>query len=221
MFYYILIWLIKREAKEKQVYIVCMDMEGIVTPEIWIEFAEAVGIPELKRTTRDEPDYDKLMAFRMNLLNENGLGIKEIQDTISKMEPLPGAREFLDELRTFAQVTILSDTFTQFAMPLMQKLGYPTLICNELVIAPDGKITGYNMRTTGSTKLSAVKAFQSTGFDTIAIGDSFNDLEMIRQSQVGILFRTTEAIRNDNPDLPALETYDELLSIIKSKYSLT
>ena len=196
-------------------------MEGIVTPEIWIEFAEAVGIPELKRTTRDEPDYDKLMAFRMNLLNENGLGIKEIQDTISKMDPLPGAREFLDELRTFAQVTILSDTFTQFAMPLMQKLGYPTLICNELVIAPDGKITGYNMRTTGSTKLSAVKAFQSTGFDTIAIGDSFNDLEMIRQSQVGILFRTTEAIRNDNPDLPALETYDELLSVIKSKYSLT
>ena len=200
-------------------YIVCMDMEGIITPEIWIEFAEAVGIPELKRTTRDEPDYDKLMAFRMNLLNENGLGIKEIQDTISKMDPLPGAREFLDELRTFAQVTVLSDTFTQFAMPLMRKLGYPTLLCNELVIAPDGKITGYNMRTTGSTKLSAVKAFQSTGFDTIAIGDSFNDLEMIRQSQLGILFRTTEAIKEDNPDLPALETYDELLSIIKDRYS--
>ena len=201
-------------------YIVCMDMEGVVTPEIWIEFAEAVGIPELTRTTRDEPDYDKLMQFRMDILRKNNLGIKEIQETISKMEPLPGAREYLDELREFAQVTILSDTFTQFAMPLMKKLGYPTLLCNELVIAPSGEITGYKMRTTGSTKLSAVKAFQSTGLDTIAIGDSFNDLEMIRQSQAGFLFRTTDAIKADNPDLPAFETYEELLSAIKERISI-
>ena len=203
-------------------YIVCLDMEGIVTPEIWIEFADATGIPQLKKTTRDEPDYDKLMKYRMDILNHHGYGLKEIQETISKMDPLPGAREFLDELRSFTQVVILSDTFTQFAMPLMEKLGYPTLMCNELTIYGEdagekaGMISGFKMRTTteGGAKLSAVKALQSTGYDTIAIGDSFNDLAMIRASKAGFLFRSTEAIISDNPDLPAFEEYDELMKAI-------
>jgi len=194
--------------------IVCLDMEGIVTPEIWIEFANVTGIPEFTRTTRDEPDYDKLMKYRLDLLDQHNLGLKEIQDTIEKIDPLPGAREFLDTLRAQTQVAILSDTFTQFAMPLMKKLGYPLLFCNELVVDPSGRITGYNMRVPGSTKLSAVKALQSTGFDTIAIGDSFNDLEMIRASKAGILFRSTKEIIDDNPDLPAMETYEELLETI-------
>lgn len=197
-------------------YIVCLDMEGIVTPEIWIEFSNVTGIPQLTRTTRDEPDYDKLMKYRMDILSSHNLGLSEIQKVIASMEPLPGAREFLDELRTFCQVVILSDTFTQFAMPLMEKLGYPTLFCNELTTSEDGMISGYIMRTEGSTKLSAVKALQSTGFDTIAVGDSFNDLEMIRASKRGFLFRSTEAIKESNPDLPALESYEELLAGIKN-----
>lgn len=197
-------------------YIVCLDMEGIVTPEIWIEFSNVAGIPQLKRTTRDEPDYDKLMKYRMDILSSHNLGLSEIQEVIASMEPLPGAREFLDELRTFCQVIILSDTFTQFAMPLMEKLGYPTLFCNELTTSEDGMISGYIMRTEGSTKLSAVKALQSTGFDTIAVGDSFNDLEMIRASKSGFLFRSTDAIKESNPDLPALESYEELLAGIKN-----
>ena len=196
-------------------YIVCLDMEGIVTPEIWIEFSKVTDIPELSRTTRDEPDYDKLMKYRMDILASHKLGLLEIQNVISTMEPLPGAKEFLDELRSFCQVVILSDTFTQFAMSLMEKLGYPSLFCNELVVSEDGMISGYKMRTEGSTKLSAVKALQATGFDTIAVGDSFNDLEMIRASKAGFLFRTTEAIQKDNPDLPALETYEELLKGIQ------
>lgn len=197
-------------------YIVCLDMEGIVTPEIWIEFSNVTGIPQLKRTTRDEPDYDKLMKYRMDILSSHNLGLSEIQEVIASMEPLPGAREFLDELRTFCQVIILSDTFTQFAMPLMEKLGYPTLFCNELTTSEDGMISGYIMRTEGSTKLSAVKALKSTGFDTIAVGDSFNDLEMIRASKRGFLFRSTDAIKESNPDLPALESYEELLAGIKN-----
>ena len=197
-------------------YIVCLDMEGIVTPEIWIEFSNVTGIPQLTRTTRDEPDYDKLMKYRMDILSSHNLGLSEIQKVIASMEPLPGAREFLDELRTFCQVVILSDTFTQFAMPLMEKLGYPTLFCNELTTSEDGMISGYIMRTEGSTKLSAVKALQSTGFDTIAVGDSFNDLEMIRASKRGFLFRSTETIKESNPDLPALESYEELLAGIKN-----
>ena len=204
-------------------YIVCLDMEGIVTPEIWIEFANATGIPELKRTTRDEPDYDKLMKYRMDILSSHGLGLREIQETISKMEPLPGAKDFLDELRSFTQAVILSDTFTQFAMPLMKKLGYPTLMCNELTVyGPNdkkkaGMISGYIMRTEepGGTKLSAVKALQSTGYETIAIGDSFNDLAMIRASKAGFLFRSTEQIKNDNPDLPAFEEYSDLMDAIR------
>ncbi len=205
-------------------YIVCMDMEGIVTPEIWIEFAEKTGIPEFTRTTRDEPDYDVLMKYRMDLLDKHGYGLKEIQDVIATMEPLPGAKEFLDELRSFCQVVILSDTFTQFAMPLMEKLGYPTLMCNEITVfdescgEKEGMISGYKLRTNeeGGTKLSAVRALQSTGYDTIAIGDSFNDLAMIRASKSGFLFRSTEEIIAANPDLPALETYEELMAAIKA-----
>ncbi len=205
-------------------YIVCMDMEGIVTPEIWIEFAEKTGIPEFKRTTRDEPDYDVLMKYRMDLLDQHGFGLKEIQDVIATMEPLPGARDFLDQLRSFTQVVILSDTFTQFAMPLMEKLGYPTLMCNELTVFDEshgekaGMISGYKLRTyeEGGTKLSAVRALQSTGYDTIAIGDSFNDLAMIRASKAAFLFRSTDEIIKANPDLPALETYDELMAEIKA-----
>ncbi|MBQ5405992.1 MAG: bifunctional phosphoserine phosphatase/homoserine phosphotransferase ThrH [Oscillospiraceae bacterium] len=194
--------------------IVCLDMEGVLVPEIWIAFSEASGIPELRRTTRDEPDYDKLMRWRLGILREHGLGLKEIQDTIAAIDPLPGAKEFMDELRSITQAVILSDTFSQFAQPLMKKLGWPTLLCNELVVAPDGEIVDYKLRCR-NTKLSTVKAFQSVGFDTIAAGDSFNDLAMIRASKAGILFRSTEAIKADNPDLPAVEEFDDLLRIIK------
>ena len=194
--------------------IVCLDMEGVLVPEIWIAFAEASGIPELKKTTRDEPDYDKLMKYRLDILKEHGLGLKEIQETISKIDPMPGAKEFLDELRTLTQVIILSDTFTQFGMPLMAKLGWPTLFCNELVVAPDGEITGYKMRVEKS-KYSTVKALQSVGFETIAAGDSHNDLCMIKASKAGFLFKSTDKIKADNPDLQAFEEYDELLEAIK------
>ena len=194
--------------------IVCLDMEGVLTPEIWIAFSEASGIPELRRTTRDEPDYDKLMRWRLGILKEHGLGLKEIQATIAAIDPLPGAKEFMDELRSITQAVVLSDTFSQFAQPLMKKLGWPTLLCNELVVAPDGEITGFRMRCE-NTKLSTVKAFQSVGFETIAAGDSFNDLAMIRASKAGILFRSTEAIKAANPDLPAVEDFDELLRLIR------
>ena len=194
--------------------IVCLDMEGVLTPEIWIAFSEASGIPELRRTTRDEPDYDKLMRWRLGILKEHGLGLKEIQATIAAIDPLPGAKEFMDELRSTTQAVILSDTFSQFAQPLMKKLGWPTLLCNELVVAPDGEITGFRLRCE-NTKLSTVKALQSVGFDTIAAGDSFNDLAMIRASKAGILFRSTEAIKAANPDLPAVEEFDDLLRLIR------
>ena len=194
--------------------IVCLDMEGVLVPEIWIAFAEATGIPELKKTTRDEPDYDKLMKYRLEILKEHGLGLKEIQDTIAKIDPMPGAKEFLDELRKVTQVIVLSDTFLQFGMPLMAKLGYPTLFCNELIVAPDGEITDYKMRVEKS-KYSTVKALQSVGFDTIAAGDSHNDLGMIRASKAGFLFKSTDKIKADNPDLEAYEEYDELLEAIK------
>ena len=194
--------------------IVCLDLEGVLVPEIWIAFAEETGIPELKRTTRDEPDYDKLMKYRIGILKEHGLGLKEIQETIAKIDPFPGAREFLDELRTFSQVILISDTFTQFATPLMEKLGWPTLFCNSLEVAEDGEITGFKMRVEQS-KLSTVKALQSIGFDTIASGDSYNDLGMIQASKAGFLFRSTEQIKADHPELPAYETYDELLTAIK------
>lgn len=195
--------------------VVCLDMEGVVVPEIWIAFSEATGIPEFRRTTRDEPDYDKLMKYRLALLKEHGLGLKEIQATIATIDPLPGAREFLDELRRETQVLILSDTFTQFAMPLMEKLGWPTLFCNTLEVAPDGEIIGYQMRCEQS-KLTTVRALQSCGFDTIAAGDSHNDLGMIRASKAGFLFRSTEAIKAENPDLPAFEEFDEFLAAIKA-----
>lgn len=195
-------------------YVVCLDMEGVVVPEIWIAFAEATGIPEFKRTTRDEPDYDKLMKYRIDLLKQHGLGLKEVQEVISTIEPLEGAKEFLDTLRKETQVVILSDTFTQFAGPLIAKLGYPSLFCNELVVAEDGEITGYKMRCENS-KLTTVKALQSCGFETIAAGDSHNDLDMIRASKAGFLFRSTEQIKKDNPDLPAFEEYDEFLAAIE------
>ncbi len=194
--------------------IVCLDLEGVLVPEIWIAFSEATGIPELKRTTRDEPDYDKLMNYRLNILKEHHLGLKEIQKTIAGIDPLPGAKEFLDELRTLTQVLILSDTFTEFAKPLMEKLGWPTLFCNSLDVAPDGEITGYRMRIENS-KLTTVKALQSAGFETIAAGDSFNDLGMIKAGRTGFLFRSTEQIKKDNPDIPAFEEYDEFLAAIK------
>ena len=196
-------------------YITCLDMEGVLVPEIWIAFSEVSGIPELRRTTRDEPDYDKLMKWRIGILKEHGLGLKEIQDVIAKIEPLPGAREFLDELRSFTQVIIISDTFTEFAMPLMEKLGWPTLFCNSLEVAPDGEIIGHKMRIQQS-KLSTVKALQSIGFDTIATGDSYNDLAMIRASKAGFLFRSTPQIMADNPDLPAFEEFDDLLAAFKA-----
>ena len=195
--------------------IVCLDLEGVLVPEIWIAFAEASGIPELKRTTRDEPDYDKLMKWRLGILKEHGLGLKEIQKTIEKIDPMPGARVFLDELRELGQVIIISDTFTQFAKPLMKKLGWPTIFCNELEVAEDGEIIGFRMRIEQS-KLSTVKALQSIGFETIASGDSYNDLGMIRASKAGFLFKSTDQIKNDNPDLPAYETYEELLAAIKA-----
>ena len=194
--------------------IVCLDLEGVLVPEIWIAFAEATGIPELKRTTRDEPDYDKLMKFRIGILKEHGLGLKEIQDTIATIEPLQGAKEFLDELRSITQVIILSDTFSQFAGPLMKKLGYPTIMCNELVVADNGEITDFKMRCEKS-KLTTVKALQSIGYDTICAGDSHNDLGMILNSKAGFLFKSTDAIKAEYPQLEAFEEYDELLNAIK------
>ncbi len=194
--------------------IVCLDLEGVLVPEIWIAFAEASGIPELKRTTRDEPDYDKLMKWRIGILKEHDLGLKEIQDTIAKIDPIPGAKEFLDELRSITQAIIISDTFTQFAGPLMKKLGYPTIFCNSLEVADNGEITGFKMRIENS-KYTTVKALQSIGFQTIASGDSHNDLGMIKASKAGFLFKSTEQIKKDNPELPAYETYDELMEAIK------
>lgn len=194
--------------------IVCLDLEGVLVPEIWIAFSEASGIPELRRTTRDEPDYNKLMNFRLKILMEHGLGLREIQDTIGKIDPMPGAREFLDDLRAETQVLILSDTFTQFATPLMRKLNWPTLFCNELEVAENGEVTGFRMRCEKS-KLTTVKALQSVGFDTIAAGDSFNDLGMIQASKAGFLFRSTEQIRKEHPELPAFEEYGDLLEAIR------
>lgn len=195
--------------------IVCLDMEGVLVPEIWIAFAEESGIPELKKTTRDEPDYDKLMRYRLDILKQHGLGLKEVQETIAKIEPMDGAKEFLDELRSLTQVIILSDTFTQFAGPLMKKLGMPTIFCNTLEVADDGEITGFRMRVENS-KLTTVKALQSIGFETIASGDSYNDLGMIKASKAGFLFKSTDRIKADYPELPAYETYDELLAAIKA-----
>lgn len=194
--------------------IVCLDLEGVLVPEIWIAFSQVSGIPELKRTTRDEPDYDKLMKWRLGILKEHGLGLKEIQETIANIDPLPGAKEFLNELRKVTQVIIISDTFSEFAGPLMAKLGYPTIFCNSLEVAPSGEITGFNMRIENS-KLTTVKALQSIGFETIASGDSYNDLGMIRASKAGFLFRSTEQIKKDNPDLPAYETFEELAAAIR------
>ena len=194
--------------------IVCLDLEGVLVPEIWIAFAEESGIPELKRTTRDEPDYDKLMNWRIQILKEHGLGLKEIQETIAKIDPMPGAKEFLDELRSITQVIIISDTFTQFASPLMEKLGWPTIFCNSLEVAETGEITGFKMRCDQS-KLTTVKALQSIGYDTIASGDSHNDLGMIQASKAGFLFRSTDAIKKEYPELPAYEEYSELLAAIK------
>ena len=194
--------------------LICLDLEGVLVPEIWVAFAEASRIPELRKTTRDEPDYDKLMRWRLSVLKEHGLGLKEIQETIASIDPLPGAKEFLDELRSFAQVIIISDTFTEFAQPLMKKLGWPTIFCNSLVVAEDGEITDYKMRVENS-KLTTVRALQSIGFETVASGDSYNDLGMILAGKSGFLFRTTEQIKADYPQIPALETYEELLNALK------
>ena len=194
--------------------LICLDLEGVLVPEIWVAFAEASGIPELKKTTRDEPDYDNLMRWRLSVLKEHGLGLKEIQETIASIDPLPGAKEFLDELRSFTQVIIISDTFTEFAQPLMKKLGWPTIFCNSLVVAEDGEITDYKMRVENS-KLTTVRALQSIGFETVASGDSYNDLGMIQAGKSGFLFRTTEQIKADYPQIPALETYEELLNALK------
>jgi phosphoserine/homoserine phosphotransferase len=194
--------------------IVCLDLEGVLVPEIWIAFAEASGIPELKRTTRDEPDYNKLMNYRLNILKEHNLGLKEIQETIATIDPIPGAKEFLDELRSLTQVIIISDTFTQFAKPLMEKLGMPTIFCNSLEVAESGEITGFKMRIENS-KLTTVKALQSIGYDTIASGDSYNDMGMIKASKAGFLFKSTDKIKADNPDIPAFEEYDDLMNAIK------
>jgi len=195
--------------------IVCLDLEGVLVPEIWIAFAEASGIPELKRTTRDEPDYDKLMKWRIGILKEHGLGLKEIQDTIATIDPIPGAKEFLDELRSLTQVIIISDTFTQFATPLMKKLDWPTIFCNSLEVAENGEITGFKMRIENS-KLTTVKALQSIGYETIAAGDSYNDLAMIKAGKAGFLFKSTDKIKADNPELPAYDTYEELMAAIKA-----
>lgn len=195
-------------------YITCLDVEGVLVPEIWVAFAEESGIPEMKKTTRDEPDYDKLMKWRLGVLKEHGLGLKEIQETIEKIQPLPGAKEFLDELRSFSQVILISDTFAEFASPLMEKLGRPTLFCNSLEVSGNGEITGYKMRVE-QTKLTTVKALQSIGFETIASGDSYNDLGMIQASKAGFLFRSTDKIKAEYPHIPAYETYDELLGAIK------
>ena len=203
------------EEFKMNMYVTCLDLEGVLVPEIWIAFAEASGIPELRRTTRDEPDYDKLMKYRLAILKEHGLGLKEIQETIAKVDPMPGAKEFLDELRSFTQVIIISDTFYQFAGPLMKKLGYPTLFCNTLEVGENGEITGYKMRCEKS-KLTTVKALQSAGFTTIAAGDSHNDLGMIEASKAGFLFRSTDAIKAEHPELPAFEEYDEFLAAIKA-----
>ncbi|MGN0709161.1 MAG: bifunctional phosphoserine phosphatase/homoserine phosphotransferase ThrH [Anaerovoracaceae bacterium] len=197
-------------------YVTCLDMEGVLVPEIWIAFAEKSGIPELKRTTRDEPDYTKLMNWRLDVLRQHGLGLKEIQDTIAEIDIMPGAREFLDELRSFTQVIILSDTFTQFAGPLVEKLGRPTIFCNELEVASDGSITGFRLRC-DDQKYRTVKALQSIGFDTIASGDSYNDLGMIKASKAGYLFKSTEKIIADNPDIPAFDEYDQLLGAIRKQ----
>ena len=197
-------------------YITCLDLEGVLVPEIWIAFAEESGIPELKRTTRDEPDYDKLMKWRIGVLKEHGLGLKEIQETIAKIDPIPGAREFLDKLREMTQVIIISDTFSQFAGPLMKKLGYPTIFCNSLVVADNGEITDFKMRCEKS-KYTTVKALQSIGYDTIASGDSYNDLAMIQASKAGFLFRSTEQIQKDHPELPAFERYEDLLAAIEQE----
>ncbi len=194
--------------------IICLDLEGVLVPEIWIAFSKESNIPELSRTTRDEPDYDKLMRYRIGILKEHGLGLKQIQETIAKIDPLPGAKDFLDELRSLTQVMILSDTFEQFATPLMKKLGWPTLLCNTLEVADDGEITGFKMRCPQS-KLTTVRALQSIGYDTIACGDSFNDLAMIEASKTGFLFRTTDQIRADRPELEAFTEYDDLLAAIK------
>ncbi|MBQ9503649.1 MAG: bifunctional phosphoserine phosphatase/homoserine phosphotransferase ThrH [Lachnospiraceae bacterium] len=194
--------------------IVCLDMEGVLVPEIWIAFSEETGIPELRRTTRDEPDYNKLMHYRLDILREHGLGLKEIQETIAKIDPLPGAREFLDELRDITQVIVISDTFTQFAHPLMVKLGLPTLFCNSLVVAEDGSIADFKMRIEGA-KLATVKALQSIGFNTIAVGDSFKDLGKIKAGRHGFLFKSTQQIIKDNPEIPAYETFEELMSALK------
>ncbi len=193
---------------------ICFDLEGVLVPEIWIAFSEVSGIPELRRTTRDEPDYSVLMNWRMGILRDHGLGLKEIQETIAQIDPLPGAKAFLDELRSFAQAVIVSDTFTQFAGPLMKKLGWPTLFCNELVVGSDGMIEGFHLRIQ-NTKLSTVRAFQSIGYDTIAVGDSFNDLDMLKASKAGILFRSTESIVRDHPELPACNSYEDLMRLIK------
>ena len=195
--------------------VTCLDLEGVLVPEIWIAFAEASGIPELKKTTRDEPDYNKLMNYRLSILKEHGLGLKEIQDVIATIDPMEGAKEFLDELRSLCQVIIISDTFSQFAAPLMKKLGMPTIFCNELVVAENGEITGFKMRCEKS-KYTTVRALQSCGFETVAAGDSYNDLGMIRAGKAGFLFKSTEKIKADNPDLPAFETYDELLNAVKA-----
>ena len=195
--------------------VVCLDMEGVLVPEIWIAFSEESGIPELRRATRDEPDYNKLMQFRIDILKEHGYKLKDVQDTIAKIDPLPGAKEFLDELRTITQVIILSDTFSQFAQPLMKKLGWPALFCNELVVSDDDEITGIKMRCEAS-KLTTVRALQSCGFDTIASGDSFNDIDMILASKAGFLFRSTDAIKAAYPDVPAFEEFDDLLAAIKA-----
>ncbi len=195
-------------------YITCLDLEGVLVPEIWIAFSEVSGIPELRRTTRDEPDYNKLMNWRLGILREHGLGLKEIQDTINKIDPLPGAKEFLDELRGFTQAVILSDTFTEFAGPLMRKLGFPTIFCNELTIGDDGMINGFRLRIK-DTKLATVRAFQSIGYDTIAIGDSFNDLDMIKASKAGFLFRSTESIKAAYPEYPACDSYEKLMTLIR------
>lgn len=205
----------QKKAEDKTMNIVCLDMEGVLVPEIWIAFSEASGIPELRRTTRDEPDYNKLMNFRLGILKEHKLGLKEIQATIAKIDPLPGAKEFLDELRSITQVLILSDTFEQFAMPLMKKLDYPTIFCNTLEVAPDGEITGFKMRCERS-KLTTVKALQSIGYETIASGDSFNDLAMIQASKAGFLFKSTDKIKADYPDIPAFEEFDDLLNALKN-----
>ncbi|MCI8549718.1 MAG: bifunctional phosphoserine phosphatase/homoserine phosphotransferase ThrH [Lachnospiraceae bacterium] len=201
-------------------YITCLDLEGVLVPEIWIAFAEASGIPELKRTTRDEPDYNKLMKWRLGILKEHGLGLKEIQKTIATIDPLPGAKEFLDELRACTQAVIISDTFTEFAAPLMKKLGWPTIFCNSLEVAPDGEITGFKMRIENS-KFSTVKALQSIGYETIAAGDSYNDLAMIQAGKAGFLFRSTDKIKADHPEIPAFETFEELMAGIKGAMGLS